>query len=169
LGDEGPATDAQLNGPRDVALTPDGGFYIADRSNHRLRYVDPTGTIDTVAGTGTAQSTGDGGLASAASLNHPLSAAVGPDGSVYVAELQGGRIRRIDPLGTIDTVAGGGGSLGAGGPATAAKLFNPSDVVVGPDGSRCQLPRPADGLYLQRRPPAGTDHPPGWGHGGLRA
>ena len=95
--------------------------------------VTPSSTIGTFAGTGAAASTGDGGPATRAALNQPRGKlATGPDGSVYVADTFGNRIRRIAPDGTIRTVAGNGAGRygGDGGPATAASLHWPHDVDV---------------------------------------
>ena len=97
-GDGGPATDAELNVPSDVAVAPDGTIYIADSYNHCVRVVTPDGTIDTFAGTcGTAGFEGDGGLATSALLNHPFGVEVGPDGAVYIADTYNSVIRRVEP------------------------------------------------------------------------
>ncbi|MDA8185337.1 MAG: hypothetical protein M0035_13100, partial [Actinomycetota bacterium] len=127
-GDGGPATAAQLYYPRGLALAPDGSLYIADAGNHRVRRVDPSGIITTVAGTGEEGSSGDGGPATAARLRYPSALALAPDGSLYLADTSNHRVRRVDPSGIITTVAGTGeeGSSGDGGPATAAELRDPS-------------------------------------------
>ena len=113
-GDGGPAKKARLNSPTALATGPDGSVYVVDSFNKRVRKISPKGTISTVAGdgkegvVGKAVPNGDGGPATAATMN-PTSVAVGADGSVYVGdELNGGRIRRVDPQGTITTIAGGG-------------------------------------------------------------
>ena len=119
-------------------------MYIADKNAHKIRRVDPSGIITTFAGTGykvgygDGAFGGDGGQATSAYLNYPTGVAVGPDGSVYIADNANNRIRRVTSDGRIDTVAGGGiqtGNLGDGGPATQAGLEQPTDVAVGPDGS----------------------------------
>ena len=100
--------------------------------------VTPSSTVGTIAGTGAAASTGDGGPATRAALNQPRGKlAVGPDGSIYVADTFGNRIRRIAPDGTIRTIAGNGAhaSGGDGGPATAASLRWPHDVDVDRGGT----------------------------------
>jgi hypothetical protein len=110
-GDGGPATAARLDSPRGVAALADGGFVIADTGNGRLRRVAPDGRIDTVAGTGAAGHRGDGGPATAATLDSPADVAVAADGSVLVADNDGsrdrGRVRRLTLGGTIATIAGG--------------------------------------------------------------
>ncbi|KAB2921394.1 MAG: hypothetical protein F9K25_20545, partial [Candidatus Contendobacter sp.] len=136
-GDGGPATQARLNNPQGVAVGPDGSVWIADGSNARIRRVGPDGIITTVAGTGTAGYSGDGGPATQARLFFPYGVAVGPDGSVWIADWGNERIRRVEPNGIITTVAGTGtaGYSGDGGPATQALLNSPYGVAVGPDGS----------------------------------
>ncbi|HEX9832470.1 MAG TPA: hypothetical protein VGA66_05175, partial [Mycobacterium sp.] len=94
--------------------------------------------IGTIAGSGAASFAGDGGPAAAADLNQPSDVAVGPDGSIYVADARNYRIRRIDPDGTITTIAGTGPATvatGDGGPATSATFNIPDDIALGPDGS----------------------------------
>lgn len=134
-GDGGPATQARLVAPRGVAVGPDGSLYIAEVLAHRIRKVDPDGIISTIAGTGDAGFSGDGGPAHQARLNGPQTLAVGPDGAVYIADSGNARIRRIGPDGIITTFAGGGASLGDGGPATLAQLRTPLGIAVGRDGS----------------------------------
>ncbi|UUY03910.1 hypothetical protein LRS13_25220 [Svornostia abyssi] len=95
-GDAGPATAAQLNTADRVAVTPDGGFVIADRLGHRVRRVGADGTITTVAGTGVAGSGGDGGPASTAQVNAPIGVGVASDGDILIADTSGHRIRRVD-------------------------------------------------------------------------
>ncbi|MFN8105308.1 MAG: Ig-like domain-containing protein [Acidimicrobiia bacterium] len=122
-GDGGPAVQAQLNGPT-LAVDDGGNVYISDFYNSRVRILRPDGVIETLAGNGTPGFSGDGGPAVLAQLTRPDSVAVGPDGSIFVAEVSAHRIRRIDPSGIISTYAGTGvdGSGGDGGPATAAQI-----------------------------------------------
>src|SRR3954452_5002408 len=135
-GDGGPATEAQLASVPALAVTPDGGFVIADAGNERVRRVTPAGTITTVAGTGTPGFSGDGGPATTAQLDSPAAVAVTPDGGVAIADVSNHRVRRVSPAGTITTVAGSGGLgfSGDGGPATAARLKFPCGVATTPDG-----------------------------------
>ncbi|HEX6290918.1 MAG TPA: SMP-30/gluconolactonase/LRE family protein [Herpetosiphonaceae bacterium] len=134
-GDGGPSTSAPLSNPEDVQWAADGSLYIADRSNHRIRKVAPNGIISTIAGNGTQGFSGDGGPATNAQLYNPEGIWVGADGTLYIADDGNHRIRRVSPDGIITTVAGGGSTLGDGGPATSARLFDAYDVVLGPDGS----------------------------------
>lgn len=136
-GDNGQATAAQLSFPDDVAVATDGTIYIADSSNSRVRKVTTNGIITTIAGTGTAAYSGDGGPAVSAQLNYPYGIGIGPDNRVYIADSNNNRIRRINQDGTIVTVAGSGtcgGNVGDGGPATASNICYPDGVNVGPDG-----------------------------------
>jgi RHS repeat-associated protein len=136
-GDGGPATEAQLNSPIDVALGPNGSIYIADRYNHRIRRVGPDGVITTVAGTGVGGHDGDGGPATQAQLHYPYGVALGPDGSLYFADAANHRIRRVGLDGVITTVAGSGtsGGTGDGGLAVEARLSFPRGIALGPDGN----------------------------------
>ena len=107
-GDGGPATDADLNfdGPAALAVTSDGTVYITDSQNQRVRAVSPSGIITTVAGNGVAGHTGDGGPATDAELGSPTGVAIGPDGSLYIAD--GMYVRKVAPSRIITTIAGGG-------------------------------------------------------------
>ena len=134
------ATNAQLDAPTGVAVDAAGNLYIADQDNNRIRKVSPDGTITTVAGNGSAGFSGDGGPATDASLNRPLALAVDATGGLLIADSGNQRIRRVDTSGTITTIAGSGpaaipGLSGDGGPATAAQLSFPSDMLVAPDGA----------------------------------
>lgn len=128
-GDGGAATAARLNNPQDVAVDSSDTLYIADYLNNRIRKVDKlTGIISTVAGTGTAGFSGDGGAASAARLNTPLGLTFDSSDNMYIADFQNNRIRKVDKLtGIISTFAGTGvaGYEGDGGLATAARLRLP--------------------------------------------
>jgi hypothetical protein len=136
-GDGGAATAAKLNTPWGVAVTDSGTVYIADTLNYRVRKVLPNGTITTFAGDGVARSQGDGGLAASASLNQPNALAVGADGSTYICEYAGHRIRKVLVNGTITTFAGDGVAAygGDGGRATAASLQYPTGLAIAGDGS----------------------------------
>jgi uncharacterized repeat protein (TIGR02059 family) len=139
--DNGPAKMIRIGAPLSIALGPDGSVYFAENARHRIRRVDPDGFISVVAGTGSYGLSGDGGLASEAQLNNPGDLTVAADGSIYIADTNNHRIRRIDPNGYISTVAGigtgtdGGGYGGDGDIAIKAKLTYPKAVAIGPDGS----------------------------------
>ena len=136
-GDGGKATDASINAPTSVTIDKFGNIYIADYGNNRVRKVDTKGIITTIAGNGIASYSGDGGLATAASLNGPKGVAVDTAGNLYIAEYVTSVIRMIDKSGIITTVAGNGkmGYSGDGGLATFAQLFYPNCVTVDNSGN----------------------------------
>lgn len=94
-GDGGPATDAQLANPTSMWPEPDGGLWIADSENHRVRYVDADGTIRTVVGDGEARFAGDGGPAALGSLNHPADLVRSDAGDLFIADMLNGAIRKV--------------------------------------------------------------------------
>lgn len=136
-GDGGAATAATFNNPIGLAVDASGNIYVADRNNNRIRKISSAGVVTTVAGTGGATYTGDGGAATAATLNYPTGINVDGAGNVYIADENNHAIRKITvSSGNISTVAGTGtagfsGDLGA---ATSAKLDHPKDVYVNATG-----------------------------------
>ena len=130
-GDGGPATNATLN-PTRIAVGHSGVFYIADYENNCVRMVSATGMISTVAGTGVAGYSGDGGPATAAQIYVATSVVVDPLGNLYICDQFNQCIRKVNTLGIISTIAGTGtmGYTGDGGPATAATFHYPSNVNV---------------------------------------
>ena len=141
-GDGGPATSAMLDNPMGVAVDGAGSLYVADWANRRVRKVDGAGIITTFAGNGQGWGgeLGDGGPATSATVAGPWGIATGPEGSLYIADWMGRRVRKVDAGGTITTFAGTGpGSPeddpGDGGPATAAILSLPTDVAADAGGN----------------------------------
>ena len=133
-----PAASVNFQRPIDIAASPDGAVYIADEGLSRVFRVGPDGIVHTYAGDGTFGYSGDGGPATAAALNRPSALALGPDGSLYIADWSF-HIRRVTPDGTITTVGGNGQQRdsGDGGPATQAGIGygGGNNLTVGPDGS----------------------------------
>ena len=135
-GDGGPATEACLGRPGDIALGPGGELYVAESSEGRVRKIDRYGIISTIAGGG--ESVDDGGPATGAALSRPVSVAADTHGNVFIADSGSGLIRRVDSRGSISTVAGGGDpevTVEDGSPAGQAFLDGPIDVVAAPDGA----------------------------------
>ncbi len=131
-GDGGPATAAALFRPNGIAVDNLGNIYISDFENNRIRVINSAGTINTLAGNGTAGYTGDGGAATAAELRLPFGVAVDKNRNVYIADGQNNRIRKVNTAGTISTYAGNGtaGFSGDGMAANAAEISSPEGIAV---------------------------------------
>lgn len=130
-GDGGPATSAALSYPTGLALDTLGNLFIGDSDNNVVRKVNPAGIITTVAGNGMAGYSGDGGLATNATLYHPRGVAVDAVGNIFISD-RNSAIRKVTPAGIISTVAGNGtgGYSGDGGLAIDAVL----NVLPDPSG-----------------------------------
>jgi trimeric autotransporter adhesin len=138
LGDGGPATSAELNGPYGLAIDNAGNLYIADPANNRVRKVAlGTGIISTFAGNGTAGYSGDNGPATSAELKVPVGMALDGAGNLYIADEGNSVIRKVNASGTITTMAGNNtvGYSGDNGLATSASLYAPSGVAVDNSGN----------------------------------
>src|SRR5215471_408623 len=150
FGDGGPATKASCgsSSPQGVSVASDGSVYAADTGSRVIRRIAPDGTISTVAGTPnvlctpTTDPCGDGSPALQAKFSAPVSTAVGPDGSYYIADPGAFRVRKVNPNGIITTVAGNGqacssptAACGDGGPGPQAQLNSNQIVVAAPDGT----------------------------------
>ncbi len=135
-GDGSSATFAQLNTPTGVAVDTLGNLYIADQQNHRVRKINSSGIITTIAGTGVPGYNGDGSSGIFKQLNQPTGVAVESNGIVYIADYGNNRIRKISSTGFISTIAGNGIATyaGDGGLAINASLYNPSGIAVGNGG-----------------------------------
>jgi RHS repeat-associated protein len=131
-GDNGPAINAGLFYPNDVAVDTAGNLFIADTVNYRIRKVDTNGIITTVAGNGGQNSSGDDGPATSAKLYNPIGVAVDTAGNLFITNYRIHRVRKVDTNGIITTVAGNGtyGYSGDNGPATNAQLFTPTGITV---------------------------------------
>lgn len=133
-GDGGPALAAEFEFPTDVAVASDGSLYVLDTGSADVRRISPAGTITTVAGSGV-DGPADEGPAVDAELYSAKGIGVGPADTLYIADTRHHLVRKVMPDGSITTVAGGGASLGDGGPATKARLSRPLDVAAAPDGT----------------------------------
>ncbi len=135
-GDGGPATVAAICTPEGIWVDSSGNVYIADQDGYARR-VNSRGTINTLAGNGAQDYSGDGGLATNAGLYWPSGVATDAAGNLYIADTQNNRIRKVTPGGTISTLAGTGmpGYSGDGGPAKAAELDWPAAVAVDSAGN----------------------------------
>lgn len=131
-GDGGAATAARLKFPRALAVDSAGNVYIADTWNYRVRKVTPSGTISTVAGDGTYGYSGDGTLATSASIGLIQALAVDPQDNLVLLDGYNHCLRKVTANGIITTIAGGStaGYSGDGGPATAARFSYPRGLAI---------------------------------------
>lgn len=138
-GDGGPAAEASLNRPHEVRVDQRGNIFVAERDNHVIRRIDgTTKRISTLAGTGQAGFSGDGGPAEKAQLRQPHSIAFGPGGNLLICDIGNHRIRSVDmKTGVIDTFSGTGERLATpdGAPLRGTPLNGPRSIDVGPDGT----------------------------------
>jgi len=137
-GDGGLAVLAELNLPEGVAIDRKGNLYIADAGNNKIRIVDTAGIISSFAGSGVGGYGGDGGLATAAKLNYPISVlADTASDKIYIGDINNNRVRVIDALGIISTFAGTGTAAfsGDGAQATSAALKGPNGVTIDTSGT----------------------------------
>jgi hypothetical protein len=152
-GDGGVATSAELNAPVGIAIDNHGNIYIADQNNYVIRKVNTLGIITTIAGNGTFGFNGDGIAATSAELNQPSGVTVDAIGNIYIADWNNNRVRKVDTLGMISTIAGTGisGNSGNGGNATSAQLHLPKAVFADLQGNVYV----ADGSLVQKIDTAG--------------
>ena len=130
--DNGLAVEAHLHFPSDIDVDTEGNLYISDRSNNRIRKVNPDGIITTIAGLGKPGYGGDFGPADQALLKYPFGVSHDNKGNFYIADRGNNRVRKIDQRGIITTIAGDGTHSFGGdyGPANQSSLAFPTDVIV---------------------------------------
>jgi streptogramin lyase len=150
-GDGGPAIDASLKAPHELVFDKKGDLYFAERDNHVIRKVDmKTGTISTIAGTGTPGFGGDGGPGSKAQLRQPHCILLDRDGSLLVCDIGNRRLRRLHlDTGIIETYAGTGeaGAPSEGAPVAKAPLNGPRTLVMAPNGDLYIALREGNAIY----------------------
>jgi uncharacterized protein (TIGR03437 family) len=136
-GDGGGASGSFLYHPTSLAFDGLGNYYIADSGNARIRKVDKSSNISTIAGNGVNGYNSDDVAATLSEINNPQAIAVDAVGNVYIADTNNHRIRMVTPAGVISTIAGTGRAAfaGDGGPAIKASLNNPKGIAVDSDGN----------------------------------
>lgn len=136
-GDGGPGTASVLNGPKGIAVDAAGNLYISDAYNSRIRKINTSGIITTIAGTGVAGYSGDGGQAASAKLNFPERVVLDAAGNMFIADYYNHCIRKMNASGVITTIAGTGvaGYSGDGGPAISAKIDQPVEIALDAQGN----------------------------------
>ncbi len=136
-GDGGQATNAQVTFVTDVKFDNLGNFYIADEDVQRVRMVNTSGIINTIAGNGFGGFSGDGGAATSAELYYPTGVIIDAAGNVYIGDQLNSRIRMVNTSGVISTYAGNGtaGYYGDGGAATASELNHPEELGMDAAGN----------------------------------
>ncbi len=148
---DGPAEAARFNNPLGLAVSGEGDLLVCDGENHRVRRIDVTGMVSTVAGTGGPGFTD--GTGTAPRFRYPTGVAVDPAGNVIVADTLNHRIRRVDDAGTVSTIAGTGAPSSTDGPATTAEFRYPYGVVV--DSTGAILVADTHGHRIRRIDPSG--------------
>jgi uncharacterized protein (TIGR03437 family) len=155
-GDGGPATGAELGGPRGISRDAAGNMLVASAAGGLLRRLSTAGTISTLVGGLGLGFSGDGGPASTAQLNGIYDAVADASGNIYISDANNARIRRIDPTGTISTFAGNGtqGFGGDGGDAKSAMVFQPRQLAL--DGAGNLYVADNGNNRIRRITPGGT-------------
>jgi sugar lactone lactonase YvrE len=160
-GDGGPATAGTLNMPHEIAFDARGHLYIAERDNHAVRKIDArTATLSTLAGTGVAGFSGDGGPAARAQLRSPHSVSIAPDGRLLICDVGNHRLRAVDLVtGIIETIGGTGERQPTpdGARLGGAPLNGPRAVAVAPDGTIYLALREGNAIH-RIAPGGGTIH-----------
>lgn len=125
---DGTGTGASFYNPHSICVDPSWNFYVADRDNHKIRKISPTGVVTTFAGSGTSGSVD--GTGTGASFKYPEALCADSAGNIYVADTYNHKIRKISPLGAVTTFAGTGFAGSANGTGTAASFTSPTGVCA---------------------------------------
>jgi hypothetical protein len=136
-GDNIPATAAHLYRPGSVICDHFGNIYFSDAYNNRVRKIDASGMITTIAGNGSTAYNGENIPATSAGISDPHCLALDQSDNLYITDVGNSRIRKVDNLGIITTIAGTGThwNSGDGGPATAAEIDFPYGIAVDDTGN----------------------------------
>src|SRR5262249_6147593 len=164
----GPASAAQFNEPYGVALSPDEKtLYVADYLNHAIRAIDlEAKQVTTLAGNGSAGFAN--GVGDKAQFNQPYNVKVDPNGRLYVPDQNNHAIRRVDPDGTVSTVAGNGQSGFADGKPSEARFNNPTGLIVATGGGPSTSPTATTIVFARSARPATSPRSPAMGQPGSR-
>jgi sugar lactone lactonase YvrE len=147
----GVGTNAQFSNPRGIAQDAAGNLYITDMDNHKIKKIAPNGTVTTFAGSTQGHADGTG---TNARFDYPAAIAIGPDGYFYVADRFNFMIRKISPDGVVTTLAGNSAISGDDdGVGSAAKFYNPYDLVVDASGNVYVIDR--DNSKIRKVSPSG--------------
>ena len=130
---DGAGTAAQFNYPRGIVVDGEGNIIVADYYTNRVRKISASGTVSTLAGSGTAGFAD--GAGAAAQFNHPWGVAVDGEGNVIVADCYNHRVRKISTSGTVSTLAGYGTAGFADGAGAAVHFNSPCKVAVDGEGN----------------------------------
>ena len=149
---DGTGADAQFNSPMGVAIGGDGCLFVADTENHRIRKIKADGTVSTVAGSG-AEGFQDGAGADA-QFYRPWGVAIDGDGCLFVADNGNNRIRKVEPGGTVSTVAGSGTEGFRDGTGADAQFNDPTGVAI--DGNGCLVVADSNNDRVRKVEPGGT-------------
>ena len=132
-GDNIQATAATLYSPHEIAIDSYDNLYICDVLNNRIRKVDTTGIITTIAGNGGSGYVGDGNAATSGAIGEPYGVAIDASGNIFFADVTSNKVFKINTSGILSTIAGDGSGFGYNGdniPATSAKLYQPFGMAV---------------------------------------
>ena len=169
-GDGGPALEADLNEPYEIRFAANGDMYFVEMRNNIVRKVDAaSGTISTVAGTGEAGYSGDGGPAVEAQLHDPHSIDLDGQGSLYIADIKNHRVRRVDlTTGLISTFAGTGEQAPTpdGAPLEGTPLNGPRAIAFDSQGDMLLALREGNAVYRIAMKEKTLHHIAGTGEGG---
>jgi len=132
---DGMGTAAQFNRPSSITMDSSGNFFVTDTNNQRIRKITPAGEVTIFAGSTTSATGTTDGTGTAARFGTPRNIAIGPDGSLFVADMGNNRIRKITPAGVVSTYAGTTSGYVDGAGTTVAKFNWPAGVTVDPNGN----------------------------------